>query len=158
VSDVQVRSLDRPTEAEIVALAGIFEAYRAHDGEEIKPAGSATWLAEPLGSGRLTAFVAELDGQLLGFATTLDVPASLRLGHDWQVRDLFVVADRRRLGIGRALLAAIRESATSAGAVRLSVQTEHDNAAARHLYEVSGFAPVDGYVGLSLPLEQDKSR
>ncbi len=158
MSEVQVRSLDTPTEAEIVALADIFDAYRAHYREEIEPGASATWLAEQLGSGRLTAFIAVLDGPLLGFATTLDMPASLRLGHYWQIRDLFVVTDRRRLGIGRALLTAIRESATSAGALRLSVQTERDNAAARHLYEVSGFAPVDGYVGLSLPLEQDKSR
>jgi GNAT superfamily N-acetyltransferase len=154
VSDVQVRSLDWPTETEIVALADIFDAYRAHYGEAIEPGASAAWLAEQLGSGRLTAFVAERDGQLLGFATTLDVPASLRLGHYWQVRDLFVVTDRRRLGIGAALLVFVADAARSAGALRLAVQTEFENDAARRLYQATGFVEVEGFVGLIQPLQE----
>jgi len=153
VSEVRVRSLEAPTETGIVALADIFDAYRAHYGEEIERGASATWLAEQLGSGRLTAFVAELDA--VGFATVVDIPASLRLGRYWQIRDLFVVPDRRRLGIGAALLDFVADSARSASARRVSVQTEVDNRAARHLYESSGFAQVEGYVGLTLPLTSD---
>ncbi len=156
MSDVGVRPLEAPTGAQIAELANAFDAYRAHYGEAIEAGASAQWLADNLELGRLTAYIAEIEGELVGFATTLDVPASLRLGHYWQVRDLFVVPNRRRLGIARALLDFIRSSATSAGALRLAVQTEGDNSAARQLYEASGFAPVDGYLGLTLTLVGDE--
>ena len=137
-------------------LANAFDAYRAHYGEVIDPGASAEWLADNLERERLIVFVAEIDGELVGFATTVDIPASLRLSHYWQVRDLFTVPSRRRLGVGRALLEFIRGSATSAGALRLAAQTENDNAVAKHLYESSGFAQVEGYVGLILPLTSDE--
>jgi hypothetical protein len=38
----------------------------------------------------LAAFIAEMQGEQIGFAVTMDVPASLRLAHYWQIRDLFV--------------------------------------------------------------------
>jgi GNAT superfamily N-acetyltransferase len=125
----------------------------------IDPGASAEWLADNLERERLIVFVAEIDGELVGFATTVDILASLRLSHYWQVRDLFVIPSRRRLGVARALLELIRSSAASAGALRLAVQSEDDNAVARRLYESLGFALVGGYVGLAMPLASDeKSR
>jgi GNAT superfamily N-acetyltransferase len=152
VGQVSVMALQEPTAAEVAQLAVIFDAYRAHYGEVIEAGASVRWLADKLGHERLKAFIAAIDAELVGFATTLDVPASLRLGHYWQVRDLFVVPSRRRSGVARALLGEIRRSATAAGALRLAVQTEDDNSAARHLYEANGFAEVEGYVGLTLAL------
>jgi GNAT superfamily N-acetyltransferase len=155
-TDVVVRSLKAPVEAEITELAGVFDEYRAHYGEVIQAGESARWLEDNLGRGRLTAFIAEIDGKLIGFASTMDVPASLRLGHYWQIRDLFVVPGRRRLGVARLLLDHIRISATAAGALRVAVQTEDDNAVALRLYDESGFAQVEGYLGLTLLLVADE--
>ncbi len=151
-----VRLLEASTEAEITELAAVFDEYRAHYGQAIQAGESARWLEDTLGRGRLTAFVAEIDGELIGFASTMDVPASLRLGHNWQIRDLFVVPNRRGLGVARLLLDHIRNSATAAGALRLAVQTEDDNTVALRLYDQSGFAHVDGYLGLTLPLVADE--
>ena len=156
MTEVRVRRLAEPTDAEVAELAGLFDAYRAHYGEQVDAGASRQWLAENLRSGRLSAFLADVDGEPVGFAATMDVPASLRLGHYWQVRDLFVVPGRRRLGVARALLDVIRSAAAAAGALRLAVQTEDDNAIARHLYQASGFAVVEGYVGLTLPLVSDE--
>ena len=142
-------------QAEITQLAGLFDQYRAHYGHAIQAGQSASWLKHNLGSGRLAAFIAEMHGEQIGFAVTMDVPASLRLGHYWQIRDLFVAPTRRRLGVARALLDGIRSAATAAGALRLAVQTEVDNAGAIRLYEECGFAPVEGYRGLALPLVPD---
>jgi GNAT superfamily N-acetyltransferase len=155
-TDVLVRLLEAPTEADIAELASLFDHYRAHYGQAIQAGQSAAWLQDNLRSARLAAFVAEMDGELVGFATTLDIPASLRLGHYWQIRDLFVVPSRRRLGVARVLLDCIRSAATAAGALRLAVQTEVDNAGALRLYEERGFAPVEGYRGLTLPLVADE--
>ena len=155
-TEVLVRPLEAPTEAEITELAGLFDQYRAHYGQAIQAGQSASWLRHNLRSGRLTAFIAEMQGELIGFALTMDVPASLRLGHYWQIRDLFVAPSGRRLGVARVLLDGIHSSATAAGALRLAVQTEVDNASAMRLYEESGFTPVEGYRGLALPLVPDE--
>ena len=95
---------------------------------------------------------AEEDTDIVGFATTIDVPASLRLGHFWHVRDLFVLPTHRRLGIARALLASIRTAAVDAGALRVVLQTEEDNGPAIRLYQDSGYTGVEGYCSLTLPL------
>jgi len=155
-TDVLVRPLEARTDAEIADLASIFDQYRAHYGQPIQPGQSTAWLRHNLGSGRLAAFVAEMNGEPIGFAVTMDVPASLRLGHYWQIRDLYVTPGRRRLGVARALLDGIHRAATAAGALRLAVQTEADNAEAIGLYEACGFTPVEGYRGLALPLVPDE--
>ena len=147
-----VRILTAPTRSEIGALAEVFDQYRAHYDETSDTASTPRWLKECLGTGRLRAFVAEDRGELVGFATTMDVPASLRLAHFWQIRDLYVLPTHRRLGLGRALLASIRAAAVESGAVRLSVQTENGNDAALRLYADGGFSRIDGYSHLTLPL------
>lgn len=146
-----VRALAAPTHSELDALAVIFDRYRAHYGEASDVSRAASWLDENLASGRLRAFVAEADAGLVGFATTIEVPASLGLARFWQIRDLFVVPAHRRLGIGRALLASVREAAIASGAVRLVVQTEDGNDPALRLYADSGYALVEGYSSLVLP-------
>jgi GNAT superfamily N-acetyltransferase len=149
---VSVRALAAPARTEIEALAGLFDRYRVHYGEASDAARSASWLDEHLRSGRLRAFVAEAGAEFVGFAITMEVPASLRLARFWQIRDLYVLPAHRRLGVGRALLASVREAAIAAGALRLVVQTEDDNDPALRLYAESGYAPVEGYRALMLPL------
>jgi GNAT superfamily N-acetyltransferase len=151
-SAVSVRALPSPARGEIEALAEIFDRYRAHYGEASDLSGSASWLDENLRTGRLRAFVAEDGAGLVGFATTIEVPASLRLAHSWQIKDLFVLPTHRRLGVARALLAAVREAAIESGALRLAVRTEDDNDPALRLYADSGYTLVEGYCSLILPL------
>ena len=150
---VSVRALAAPTtRREIEALADIFDQYRAHYGEASDASRSASWLDENLRTSRLHVFVAEDSARFVGFAITIDVPASLRLGHFWQIRDLFVLPSHRRLGVGHALLASVRAAAIAAHALRLVVQTEDDNDPALRLYADSGYAPITGYRSLMLPL------
>ncbi|HJQ74157.1 MAG TPA: GNAT family N-acetyltransferase, partial [Gaiellaceae bacterium] len=101
------------------------------------------------------AFVAEDGGELVGFAITAEVPASLRLARFWQIRDLFVFPTHRRLGAGRALLASVRAAAIESGALRLVLQTEDDNDPALRLYAESGYTLTEGYCSLSLPLRPE---
>lgn len=149
---VSVRGLGAPTAGETEALAEIFDLYRVHYGEPSNTSGSAGWLEENLGTSRLRAFVAEDSGGFVGFALTVDVPASLRLAHFWQIRDLFVLPTYRRLGVGRALLASVRAAAIESGALRLVLQTEDDNDPALRFYADNGYALVEGYRSLTLPL------
>ena len=150
---VSVRHLTSPSVNEVEAVAAIFDQYRVHYGETADVEQSAHWLRENLGAGRLQAFVAEDRARLVGFATTIQMPASLRLSHFWQVRDLFVLPQHRRHGIGGALLRVVRTAALESGALRLIVQTEEENDPALALYAETGFVPVVGYRALTLPLD-----
>ncbi len=152
---VPVRALAAPTRSEIEALAEIFDRYRTHYGEASDAFRAASWLEENLSASRLRAFVAEDSARFVGFAITLDAPASLRLAHFWQIRDLFVRPTHRRLGVGRALLESVRAAAIAAGALRLVVQTEDDNDPALRLYADSGYAQIEGYRSLVLPLDPE---
>ena len=152
---VEVRALTTPTGAEIEQLAEIFDRYRVHYGEATDVSRTAGWLEGNITGGRLEAFVAEDKAGIVGFAVTTTVPASLRLGHFWQIRDLFVLPNHRRLGVGRTLLDFIRAEAIRAGALRLVLQTEADNAPALRLYAESGYTTVDGYCSLTQPLRPD---
>ena len=149
---ISVRVLAAPTGKEIEVLAEVFDQYRVHYGEASDVTRSACWLDENLSASRLSAFVAEEGRSLIGFAITVELPASLRLACFWQIRDLFVVPTHRRLGVARTLLASVQEAAIASGAHRLVVQTEEDNHPALSLYTDSGYAPITGYRSLVLPL------
>lgn len=149
---VSVRTLTAPTHREIEALAEAFDQYRVHYGEASDVSRSATWLEQNLDTSHLRAFVAEDGATFVGFAITVEVPASLRLGRFWQIRDLFVLPKHRRLGVGRALLASVRAAATASGAQRLVLQTEEDNEPALRLYTDSGYTLINGYCSLMLPI------
>jgi GNAT superfamily N-acetyltransferase len=138
-----VRILTAPTRREFEALAEIFNQYRAHYGEPSDAASAKRWLERCLVDGRLRAFVAEDKGEIVGFVTATELPASLRLAHLWQIRDLFVQPTHRRLAVARDLLACVRAAAIESGALRLAVQTEDDNHAALRLYGESGYALVN---------------
>ena len=152
---VSVRALVAPTSRELDALAAIFDEYRVHYGEASDVSRSARWLVENLRTSRTRVFVAEDSGRFVGFAITMEVPASVRLAHLWQIKDIFVLPTHRRLGVGRALLASVREAAIASGALRLVLQTEDDNEPALRLYADSGYAPIKGYRSLMLPLSPE---
>jgi ribosomal protein S18 acetylase RimI-like enzyme len=147
-----VRPLAADSPGAVEALVGVFDTYRVHYGEAADPERSARWLTQTLAPGGLQAFVAQDGSTVVGFVTVLRIPASLRLGHFWQIRDLFVVPSHRRRGVALTLLEAVRSAAAASGASRLVLQTEEDNDGALALYRRAGFVPVTGYRGLVLPL------
>jgi len=153
IQRVSVRSLTAPSSTEVTALAELFDLYRVHYGQSPDATGSAGWLEQNLRSGCMKAFVAEDNGRFVGFALIVEIPASLRLAHFWQVRDLFVMPVNRRQGVGHALLDTVRAAATASGAPRLALQTEEQNEAALALYTSSGYIPLSGYRTLVLPID-----
>ncbi|MCA1572544.1 MAG: GNAT family N-acetyltransferase [Chloroflexi bacterium] len=82
--------------------------------------------------------VAVVDGEVVGFATTLVGPDAVEL------EDLFVDPDRMRHGIGRALIDDVRATTTAAGRSRVEVD---GNRHALLFYSAVGFIE-DGTVRL----------
>ncbi|NYH40423.1 ribosomal protein S18 acetylase RimI-like enzyme [Micromonospora jinlongensis] len=125
-------------------VAALFDDYRVHYGQPSSPEITRSWLHDQLAQQRLSAAAAIRVDDVCGFITAMIMPASLMLGTAWSIRDLYVAPRHRRSGIANALLEHTIHTARSAGARRVSLQTETDNAPALRLYAEVGFQPVTG--------------
>ncbi len=134
-------------------LVALFEDYRRHYEQPGSSDEARDWLQSQLAHGALRGFLAHRNGEPEGMALVAPTPASLRLGHFWQLRDLYVAEGHRRRGVGRALLARVRDGAAAEGALRVSLTTEAGNTEALSLYRQLGFEPVDNYTSMSLRTE-----
>lgn len=146
--DVRTRAL-QPGDKDWPTAAALFDDYRRHYGEQPALEQATWWLTGQASTGQLLVSGAWLAERLVGIATCHRTPASLRMAHFWQLRDIYVHADVRRQGVARALVQSLLSAAAADGALRVSLQTEPENSAALQLYQGLGFATVDGLLQLS---------
>ena len=85
------------------------------------------------------ALVAEREGALVAFALYYWTYSSWRGAQRLHLEDIFIAESERGQGIGRRLLAALRQIATDRGAVAISLRVEADNNSARRFYAAMGF-------------------
>jgi GNAT superfamily N-acetyltransferase len=81
------------------------------------------------------ALVAERAGTLLGFAHYLFHPSTWAVHDSCYLEDLFVAADARGGGVGRALIHAVYDAAARAEAATVYWLTQEFNAPGRALYD-----------------------
>jgi ribosomal protein S18 acetylase RimI-like enzyme len=86
-----------------------------------------------------TAILAELDGQISGFACVRVVPCVLYAEPYAELTELYVEPAFRRRGLGRALIAYAEQLAHARGATDLLIMTGVGNAAAQALYRAAGY-------------------
>lgn len=80
------------------------------------------------------------DGEPAGFAQLRWRWAVWTRALDGWLEDLFVVEERRRSGLGRELVKAVKERARERGCVRLELDVDDDNEPALALYRSLGFS------------------
>ena len=78
---------------------------------------------------------AYVDGKLTGIVHYLFHRSFWTVGDYCYLQDLFVAKETRKLGLGRALIAAVEERARAAGASRVYWLTHESNSVARALYD-----------------------
>ena len=114
----------------------LWQGYLAFYGATVAPEVSdLTWArlhdpAEPM-----HALVAEQDGSVIGLVHYIFHRSTWTEGPYCYLQDLFAEPDMRGLGIGRALIAHVREQAEAAGASRLYWLTHETNTDAMKLYD-----------------------
>jgi ribosomal protein S18 acetylase RimI-like enzyme len=79
-----------------------------------------------------------------GFAQIRFRPWVYSAGQHSYLEELYVAPDRRRNGLGRALMEAAMDAARSEGATQMELGTGETDAAARALYESLGFTNREG--------------
>jgi GNAT superfamily N-acetyltransferase len=93
---------------------------------------------------RILCIVAEVDGQVYGFANCVVHEATWEIQAVCYLEDLYVTPAARGHGIGRALLEWLRNAMRAEGWARLYWHTRADNAEARRLYDK--LTAADDYV------------
>jgi ribosomal protein S18 acetylase RimI-like enzyme len=133
-------TIRRATAQDVPRLAVLFDLYRQFYHKPSDLAGAERFLAERLENGQSVVFVAESEGgNLSGFTQLYPTFSSLGMCRSWVLNDLFVVESARRLGIGRRLIQAAHQLATSTGARSITLETQIENHKAQALYESLGY-------------------
>jgi ribosomal protein S18 acetylase RimI-like enzyme len=140
--------LARPYEREWRRLwASYLDFYQAAVAPEVT---DRLWAVLLSGDPAWRGFGALAGAELAGFAIVIVHPATWSLAPTAYLEDLFVRADRRGRGIGRALIEAIVVEGREAGWASLYWHTRADNEAARALYD--RFTPAGDFVRYRLKL------
>lgn len=147
--NLQIR---RASAADIARVAPLFDAYRSFYGQAADIARADAFLRERHARGESALLLAERDGGVLGFAHLYPLFSSVRTARVWLLNDLFVAPSARRLGVAHALLDAAAAFARADGAVRLELETTHDNAVAQALYRAAGWESHDDTLRFRLSL------
>ncbi|MFC6158313.1 GNAT family N-acetyltransferase [Kribbella jiaozuonensis] len=107
-------------------------------GTEFSEPESRGYFEELVEDPRWVALGYDDGGELIGYAAVQDYGTHLRAGrrHHGRLHDLYVLPDRRRGGVGRALMAAVAEWA-STRVRHLEWQGHHERAAP--FYEALGY-------------------
>lgn len=92
----------------------------------------------------LNGRIAEVDGRMKGFALHHTHLSTWAIGQDCYLEDLFVQADARGLGLGRALIDDLIGICRMHGFARLYWHTDQSNTRARALYDQ--YTQSDGHL------------
>ncbi len=128
-------STRQATSADAEAIAHLFDAYRQFYQQASDIGVARTFINERLARGESVIFVAEDDGEMIGFCQLYPTFCSVEAAPIFTLYDLFVTQPSRKGGAGRQLMLAAESHARSAGAVRLDLTTAKDNLRAQSVYE-----------------------
>ena len=138
------QTIRRATVDDVDAIAPLFDRYRMFYQQPSDPALARRFIDERLQRNESVIFLAEVGGKTVGFTQLFPSFSSVRAGRAFVLNDLYVDIAARRLGVARALLQAAADFARADGAIRLELETDHDNRSAQALYRHMGWELYDG--------------
>lgn len=126
---------------DLSAIAPLFDEYRVFYEQKSDLKLAKTFLEERIEKDQSVIYYAEILGQQgpIGFVQLYPSFSSISLQSQWILNDLFVRADARKHGVGRALLREALQLAQTTGAKGLTLSTSAHNKAAQQLYESEGY-------------------
>ena len=133
-------------------VARLFDLYRVFYGKSSDPALARDFIQARMTHGESVILLAESGSDAVGFTQLYPAFSSVSATRTWILNDLLVLPEARRQGVARALLVAAADFARADGALRLEMETDHDNATAQALYRAMGWTPYDGTLRFRLSL------
>ena len=120
---------------DVDAIAPLFDAYRQFYDQAPALEAARAFIGDRLERKESVIFVAESDGEMLGFCQLYPTFCSVEAAPIFTLYDLFVTQAARKSGAGRQLMLAAESHARATGAVRLDLTTAKDNLRAQSVYE-----------------------
>ena len=127
------------TPADGDSVAGLFDQYRAFQGQQSDLQAARTFILARLVRGESIIFVASRAEADIGFAQLYPSFSSVALAEVFILNDLFVSPAARKAGVATALLAAIETYAWQHKACRITLNVARSNESAQALYRRSGW-------------------
>ena len=145
-------SVRAATSGDLDLLVPLFEGYRAFYRCAPDTAGARRFLRDRLNASDSVILIAIDDrtAAAIGFVQLYPTFSSLRMARALILNDLYVSEAHRRHGVARRLMDAARSFAEISGVVSLSLETAHDNAKARALYESLGYERDETFLSYAL--------
>jgi GNAT superfamily N-acetyltransferase len=134
---VKIRDLERTDYDAWLPLWNGYNAFYGRSGPTALPdeITATTWQRFFDDDEPMFALVAEADGALIGLTHYLFHRSTTLIGPICYLQDLYTVQERRRSGVGRALIEAVYRRAHESGSARVYWQTHETNRVAQRLYE-----------------------
>ncbi len=140
------------TLADLDAVAMLFDAYRQFYEQPADLPRATQFIRERMQAQESVILLAfssegEEEGPALGLCQLYPLFCSIEAQPIYQLSDLFVPPDARRLGVGGALLRAAEKFSAETGRVRLELTTARTNHTAQAAYASLGWARDEVFLG-----------
>jgi GNAT superfamily N-acetyltransferase len=130
---------------DLEGIVPLFDGYRRFYEQPSDLEGARQFLQARLKAAESAIFVADVAGQLIGFAQLYPSFSSASMKRLWILNDLFVALEARRNGVGTALMNAAETFARETGAQGLALATQKTNFTAKSLYEARGWKQDEAF-------------
>ena len=122
---------------------GLMRAYYEFDGIEFDATLARRALEQMIREDHGRAWIVELEGKVTAYVIALYGFSLEYGGRVLEIDELFVIAEFRGHGLGRAILEFVEAEARKFGAVLLTLETEADNENAQAFYGKHGFTILE---------------
>ncbi|MDG1310977.1 MAG: GNAT family N-acetyltransferase [Porticoccaceae bacterium] len=154
--------ISRATVDDLDSVAELFDLYRQFYEEDENLTLAREYIEQRLRTDSSVIFIAwdgdgtgdadRKDKKALGFTQLYSTFCSVEASPIWVLYDLFVDADVRNRGVGKALMNRAKAMAIESGASRIDLETAIDNINAQLLYEALGYERDSDFYKYSLAL------
>lgn len=145
--------IQRAKAGDIKELGKLFDLYRQFYQEAADAALAERFIRQNINGKRSTLYIARAkDGEALGFVQLYDSWCSVEAAPLCILYDLYVDAEARQSGVGRALMKAAEKHARKLKACRIDLETGRDNLIGQALYEDLGYERDSAFYRYSLEL------
>ncbi|BEV04042.1 GNAT family N-acetyltransferase [Chryseobacterium gambrini] len=129
--------------ADVQHLAELFDHYRIFYHKDSDIPAAEKFLTERIENNDSEIFVAENEGELVGFVQLYPLFSSTRMKRYWLLNDLYVNENYRGKGFSKQLIEASKELAKSTDAAGILLETGKSNDIGNKLYPSCGFEIYD---------------
>lgn len=133
----------KATLQDIGQLSELFDQYRIFYQKEPDLPAAEQFLTERIENRDSEIFVAESEGEILGFVQLYPIFSSTRMKRYWLLNDLFVHENYREKGFSKQLIEKAKEIAKSTNAGGILLETGKTNDIGNKLYPGCGFELYD---------------